>query len=67
MNELHKVKCKLVGIDGNAFSLMGHFAACARKCKWSKEDIDKVLKEAMSSDYDHLLITLASYCENSGV
>ena len=53
-----KVKLKLVGLDSNAFSLMGAFSQRARKEKWTKEEIDLVLSECRSGDYDHLLATL---------
>lgn len=58
-----KIKLKLAGLDGNAFSLMGAFANAARKEKWSKEEIDTVLDEAMSGEYNHLVATLAAHCE----
>ncbi|HAW81716.1 MAG TPA: hypothetical protein DCX27_19660 [Balneola sp.] len=58
-----KVKLSLVGVDGNAFSVMGEFSRCARLQGWDKEDIDKVLEEAMSGDYNHLLAVIQSHCE----
>lgn len=61
-----KIKCKLVGVDGNAFSLMGHFSKCARKQGWNQSEIDKVMQEAMAGDYDNLLRILSSYCEKDG-
>jgi len=57
-----KINLTLVGLDGNAFSLMGAFQRQARKEGWSKEEIDRVIKEAMSSDYDHLLAVLDYHC-----
>lgn len=56
-----KVKLKLVGLDGNAFVLMGAFQRQAKKEGWTKEEIDLVLRDAMSSDYSHLLCTLAEH------
>jgi hypothetical protein len=56
-----KVKLKLVGLDGNAFSLMGHFQSQARKEGWTKEEINEVLDECMTGDYNHLLATLAEH------
>ena len=53
-----KVKMTLVGLDGNAFSLMGAFRNNARQQGWSKEEIKVVLDECKSSDYNHLLQTL---------
>jgi hypothetical protein len=58
-----KVKLKLVGLAGNAFSLMGAFSKAARKDNWTKEETDLVLNEAMSNDYDHLLATLQAHCK----
>lgn len=61
-----KVNYVMVGQDGNAFALMGGFAQQARRDGWDKADIDKVINEAMTGDYDHLLATLGSYCVNGG-
>jgi hypothetical protein len=66
VNTTKKLKLRLVGLSGNAFSLMGAFQAQARKEKWSYDEIDAVLKEAKSGDYDHLLRTLSSHCVNGG-
>ena len=57
------VKLQLWGLDGNTFSLIGAFRSQARKEKWSEEDISKVLTEARSSDYNHLVATLDSHCK----
>lgn len=57
------VKLQLWGLDGNAFSLLGAFRSQARKEKLSEEDISKVLTEARSSDYNHLVATLDSHCK----
>jgi hypothetical protein len=62
--QMKKVNLKLVGLDGNAFSIMGAFQRQARKENWSKEEIQSVLDDAMSSDYDHLLYTIANHCHN---
>ena len=59
-----KVKLTLVGLDGNAFSLMGAFQSAARRQGWSKDEINKVLDECKKSDYNHLLATLAENCED---
>jgi hypothetical protein len=57
------IRCTLAGINGNAFSLMGHWQLCARKAGWKPDEIKKVLDEAMSGDYSHLLQTLLEHCE----
>lgn len=53
-----KVKLQLVGINGNAFALMGAWQSAAKRQGFTKEDIDKVLAEAMSGDYDKLVCVL---------
>lgn len=57
------VNLQLVGLDGNAFSLMGAFQSQARREKWTPEEIKLVIDECMSGDYEHLLATLAEHCE----
>ena len=57
------VRLNLVGVDGNAFVILGAFSHAARSQGWSDEDIGKVNKEAMSSDYRHLLHTIQSHCK----
>lgn len=63
---MKKLKLKLVGLDGNAFCLLGNFQRQARKEKWTEEEIKKVLDEAKSGNYEHLLATLSNYCKNGG-
>jgi len=58
-----RVSLNLVGLDGNAFALMGAFSAQARREKWTKDEIDSVLKECTSGDYNHLLAVLTDHCE----
>ena len=57
------VNLDLVGVNGNAYVIMGTFKRQALREKWSKEEIDAVLTEAKSSDYDHLLATIVNHCE----
>lgn len=61
---LPKVKMRLVGLDGNAFSIMGAFQSEARKQGWDKESITEVLNRAMSGDYNHLLRTIVEVTED---
>ena len=60
-----KVKLQLVGLDGNAYFIMGAFQRQARKEGWTQEEINEVLEEAKSGDYDHLLQTIMKHCEDS--
>lgn len=59
-----KVKMRLVGLDGNAFSLMGAWQKNARRQGWTREEITPVLEKCMSSDYDNLLYTLMEHIED---
>ena len=61
---MKKIKLQLVGLDGNAFSVMGAFQRQACKEGWSKQEVSEVLDEAMSGDYTHLLATIAHRCVN---
>lgn len=58
-----KVKLELVGLDGNAFVLMGTFQREARRQGWNQEEIKTVIDDCMTSDYNHLLATLVANCE----
>jgi len=46
----------LIGIDGNAFSVMGYVTRAMRKEGKSKEEIDEYRAKAMSGDYNNLLL-----------
>lgn len=61
-----RVNLRLVGLDGNAFVLMGAFSRQARREKWTQQEIDAVLSECKSGNYDHLLGTLMDHCVNDG-
>ncbi len=61
------VKLKLVGLNGNAFVILGAFRRQAEREKWTNQEIAKVTEEAMSGDYDHLLAVIMEHCENGGM
>ena len=54
-------RVKLVGTDNNAYALLGKCRDAAKKAKWTKEQINAVIDEATSGDYNHLLYTLTKY------
>jgi len=58
-----KVKLNLVGLDGNAFALMGAFRSRAKKEGWDQDEISYVIEKCMSGDYDNLLCVLMNYCD----
>ena len=53
----------MVGLDGNAFAIMGAFQRQARREGWTKEEINEVLDKARSGDYSNLISTIAEHCE----
>lgn len=57
------VKLNLVGLDGNAFSLMGAFSRAARRQGTPKEEIEAVMTQCRSGNYDNLLSTLIANTE----
>jgi hypothetical protein len=56
-----QVKVRLVGEDGNAFSILARTRREMGKQKVSEEEIQSFLKEATSGDYDHLLQTVMKW------
>ena len=53
----------LIGLDGNAFALIGAFSREAKKQGWTKEQVEVVTKKAMNGSYDDLLCTLMDNIE----
>ena len=56
-----KPKLQLSGEDGNAFSIMGRARRVLQREHYSQEDIDAIMDEAMSGDYDNPLATMMKY------
>ena len=50
-----KKKYNLVGVDGNAFCVMGYVARAMRAEGFSREEIKAYQDDAMSADYSHLI------------
>lgn len=57
------VNLDLVGVNGNAFAIMGVFKRQAKREGWTQEEIDTVLTEAKSGDYNYLLATISNHCK----
>ena len=51
------MKYNLVGVDGNAFAVMGYVVQCMKKEKMTAEEIKAYRDKAMSDDYNNLLAT----------
>jgi len=52
---MEKLEWSLVGVNWNAFAILGYFVQKARRQWRSKEEIKEVLDDAKSGDYDNLL------------
>jgi len=61
---MKRVILELEGLDGNAFSILGAFRSAARRQGWAREEIDSAVAEAMSGDYNHLLMTMIKYTDS---
>ena len=57
------MKYDLVGIDGNAFSVMGYVIRAMRECRFSKEEQNEYQQKAMSGNYDNLLAVSVEYVD----
>lgn len=58
-----KVYVRLVGQDGNAFSIIGRCIQAMRRAHWEEDEIAEFRDEATSGDYHHVLQTAMKYCE----
>jgi hypothetical protein len=67
MDVREKVSIALVGVDGNAFSLIGAWRRAAREQGWDEAAIDAVSTEAMAGDYRHLLATLTAHSDRGAL
>lgn len=56
-------KYNLVGIDGNAFSIMAYVLNAMRNCKFSNEEQKEYQLKAMSSNYNNLLRVSVQYID----
>ena len=59
--EKTKPKLKLIGEDGNAFSILGRARRALRRADYTEEQIEQYVQEAMSGDYNNLLITTSEW------
>jgi len=61
---MKKVEMSLVGLNGNAFVLLGTFQKNAKRQGWTPEEINPVIEQATSGDYNNLLATLQAYIDD---
>ena len=65
MTGLRRPVVALVGLDGNAFAILGRVQRAMRQAGWSKTAIDSFMAEATAGDYDHLLQTVIAHCDEA--
>lgn len=53
----------LTQVNGNAFAIMSAFTRQAEREGWSSHEINLVLDEAKSNNYNHLLATISAHCK----
>lgn len=53
----------LVGVNGNAFAIMGYVVRAMKLEHKSKDEIDAYIRNAKSSDYTHLMAVSVDMCE----
>lgn len=53
----------LVGVNGNAFAIMGYVVRAMKLEHKSKDEIDAYIINAKSSDYTHLIAVSVDMCE----
>ncbi len=58
-----KPTVKLIGEDGNALAIIGKVVKALRRAEFPAEHIEKYKKEAMSRDYDNLLVVTMDYVD----
>lgn len=53
----------LVGVDGNAYAIMGYTGRAMRNAGFSTDDINAMYDEAKSGDYSNLICVCADYID----
>lgn len=58
-----EITVKLVGEDGNAFSIIGRVQRALRRARVPAEEVEEFRNEAMSGDYSNVLATAMRWVE----
>jgi len=61
MPKFENIEVQLIGMDGNAFSILGRVLDAMKKANVSQADIDAFINEATGDNYDNLLMTVAKW------
>ena len=59
------VKVQLTGRDGNGFFIVARVRQALQRANVSPEEVKEFQDEAMSGDYDHLLVTCMKWVDCS--
>ena len=59
----NKIQFDIANCHRSASSIIDGWRRAARNQGWSEDDIEAVLAEAKSGDYDHLVQTIMGYSE----
>lgn len=62
----NKVRMRLIGSDGNAYSILGRFHRAARDAGWTPPEIKRVIRKAKSGDYYNLLRVMMEHIDDIG-
>jgi hypothetical protein len=60
---IDKPMVQLVGLDGNAFSILARVKRALQDAGRSSADVSKYMEQAMSGDYDNLLRVTMDWVE----
>ncbi len=66
LSEKKKVEVRLVGEDGNAFSILGRVSKAMRRAGWTQAEVEEYIAEATSGNYDNLLRITMEYTVDIG-
>lgn len=56
-----EITVNILGVNGNAFNILGICTSAMRKYQLPKSEIDTFFKEATSGNYDDLLCTVMKW------
>ena len=54
-SRFEKIQYDLTGSAGKAFAVLGFVENLAKQSDWKKEEIENLLNDMTSEDYDHLI------------
>lgn len=60
------VNIRLIGEDGNAFSIIGRTRRALRLANVPEAEVNEFTNEATSGNYDHLLQTVMKWVQTDG-